>query len=123
MFDDAEAAATSPRASGATTAGWVTWASAAKAGGPGRVAPPPGGDAARSSIAAPQMKGSWPMSAAATNAGLSSSVAAHQPRRSSGKARNVATSRPAMPSTSHSVTIQSPARGRATAAVSHGTRP
>jgi hypothetical protein len=63
------------------------------------------------------------MNPAATRAGFSSTVAAHHPRRTSGKATKVAASSPAMPSTSHSVTIQSPARGRATAAVSHGTTP
>ena len=113
---------TSPAAIGATTAGWVIWARApSSAAHPGR----PRRQAATAAIssAAPHVNGIWPMSAAATTAGFSSTVAAPQLRRSSGKARNVAATRPAMPSTSHSVTIQSPARGRATAAVSHGTTP
>ena len=54
-------------------------------------------------------------------AGLSRTAAAQQPRRSSGKATNVATMQPAVPITSHNVTIQSPASGRNTAAVNHGT--
>ncbi|MCA1843312.1 MAG: hypothetical protein LC792_09015 [Actinobacteria bacterium] len=96
-------------------------AAGSSAAQPGR----PRRQAAMASIssAAPQVKGIWPMNAAATTAGLTSSVAAHQPRRSSGKATKVETIRPAIPSTIHRVTIQSPASGRAAAAVSQGTRP
>ena len=64
--------------------------------------------------------GNCPSTGATMSTGLASTSAAHQPRRSSGKAQNVAATSPTDPITSHSVTTQSPSSGRRSAAESHG---
>jgi len=58
---------------------------------------------------------------ATTRAGFTRTAAAHQPRRNSGNAQNVAAMSPTVPTTNHKVTTQSPRIGRRSAALSHGT--
>ena len=48
-------------------------------------------------------------------AGLAITAAAHQPRRSSGNAKNVATTQPTAPSAVHRVTAQLPSSGQSSA--------
>ncbi len=69
------------------------------------------------------MNGSCPIIGAMTRAGFTSAVAAHQPRRISGNAQNIATTRPTKPRTSQSVTTQSPNNGYSNDAVNHGRNP
>ncbi len=66
---------------------------------------------------------SWPNSKPSTMAGLTSTAAAHQPLRSSGKAKNVPAIMPRAPITIHRPTTQSPSSGRNRAAVTHGMKP
>ena len=54
---------------------------------------------------------------------LARTAAAHQPRRSSGKARNVAAMHPTAPSAVQSVTPQLPSRGHTSAAVVQLVKP
>ena len=67
-----------------------------------------------------QRNGSWPSNGEMTSAGFASVAAAHQPRRRVGNAQNVAATVPTKPSTSHSVTTQSPRIGHSSPASIHG---
>ena len=72
------------------------------------------------SIAAAHRNGSCPSSKASTSAGLTSTATAHQPRRSSGKLQNVASTRPTKPAPSTKVTLHSPMSGHSSTATIHG---
>ena len=78
---------------------------------------------AKSNIAAAQRNGSCPSSSPSTNAGFTSTAAAHQPRRSSGKAQNVATTRPTKPMPRVSVTLHSLMSGQSSTANIQGMNP
>ena len=56
-------------------------------------------------------------------AGFASTPAAHQPRRNSGNATNVATMHPTAPSAVHNVIAQLPSNGHTNAAVVQLTMP
>ena len=71
----------------------------------------------------PHANDCWPNSSASTIVGFARTAAAHQPRRNSGNATNVATTQPMVPMTVHSVTAQSPRSGQASAAVVQFTNP
>ena len=107
---------------GSTIAAWVAWprptSSAATSGRSRRHAATP-----NNSSAAPQAKDCWPKRSDSMIAGFASTAAAHQPRRSSGNATNVATMHPTAPSAVHSVTPQLPSTGQTNAAVVQLAKP
>src|SRR5205085_1778861 len=70
-----------------------------------------------------QRNGSCPSSTLSTSIGSMSSTANHHAPRISGNAHHIAATVPRKPSTSHSVTVQSPKSGRTSAALNHGINP